>query len=218
MGPFDCTDTFDFNEYVTIDCDVLFKNDEHSSSDESIESPISYTNTFDIPSQNELLLPLFTGSDPIYMTTFESSQSFDHDLLFTKMEYNQSTIDFYQDFKLEPDPLVCPAVDNTPTPTEPEFSFPDQPTIDELSKTMDGDELIKTLWSPEMYGRKYENGRNWYSCHICQKLFTRSVNLKSHVVSDHWKLRPIKCPVASCSARFARKHDCKRHVRLVHQH
>jgi hypothetical protein len=207
---------FDISEYITLDPQLV--QDESSSSDETIFSSSTYIY------HQDPLLSVFSMPYPSVMGCVHSDHYNENhiplDGLFCTTEYpvvDESLFISNHELLEVPttmaSPMTPPASTDSPLTPSP---FPDPDTIEELSKTIDGDELIKRLWSQDMYGRKFENGRNWYCCHICQKLFTRSVNLKSHVVADHWKLRPIKCPVAKCNARFARKHDCKRHIRLVH--
>ena len=50
-----------------------------------------------------------------------------------------------------------------------------------------------------------------FSCDICNKLFTRQYNLKSHK-RTHTNERPFECTV--CGKSFARQHDRKRHEDL----
>ncbi|KAF6793040.1 zinc finger protein [Colletotrichum sojae] len=57
--------------------------------------------------------------------------------------------------------------------------------------------------------RRTETAR--FQCTICQKSFTRNINLKGHERS-HFGERPYAC--STCGKAFARLNDCRRHERI----
>ncbi|KAL0931445.1 zinc finger protein [Colletotrichum truncatum] len=57
--------------------------------------------------------------------------------------------------------------------------------------------------------RRVESAK--FQCNICQKSFTRNINLKGHERS-HFGERPYAC--SHCGKAFARLNDCRRHERI----
>jgi uncharacterized Zn-finger protein len=72
-------------------------------------------------------------------------------------------------------------------------------------------EKMLELASPNMSSKRTQKHPSAYSCHLCEKKFTRPYNLKSHL-RTHTDERPFICNV--CGKAFARQHDRKRHEDL----
>ena len=56
-------------------------------------------------------------------------------------------------------------------------------------------------------------GKKDFQCEVCQKKFSRKVNLKSHMLT-HTKVKPHECDI--CYKKFSRKPDLIRHFRILH--
>ena len=61
----------------------------------------------------------------------------------------------------------------------------------------------------EVLSRRQIPGK--FTCNICNKSFTRNINLKSHERS-HFGDRPFAC--STCGKAFARVNDCRRHEKI----
>ncbi|TLY45434.1 MAG: hypothetical protein E6K54_08790 [Gammaproteobacteria bacterium] len=54
-----------------------------------------------------------------------------------------------------------------------------------------------------------------HQCSECLKLFTRSANLRNHILTVHDKLKPYECDV--CSKKLSSLSSLIRHKRILHQ-
>ncbi|SCV00837.1 LAME_0G12310g1_1 [Lachancea meyersii CBS 8951] len=73
------------------------------------------------------------------------------------------------------------------------------------------DESPSTDSNDTNQGKSAQKNPAIYSCHVCDKKFTRPYNLKSHL-RTHTDERPFVCNI--CGKAFARQHDRKRHEDL----
>lgn len=67
---------------------------------------------------------------------------------------------------------------------------------------------------PSMFdplSRRQATGQARFKCHICDKNFTRKINLSGHERS-HYGDRPYQCSI--CDRGFARMNDCRRHEKI----
>ncbi|AOW03429.1 hypothetical protein B0I72DRAFT_138423 [Yarrowia lipolytica] len=72
-------------------------------------------------------------------------------------------------------------------------------------------DYILELAAPTSNNKRVQKHPSTFACHLCDKRFTRSYNLRSHL-RTHTDERPFVCTV--CGKAFARQHDRKRHEAL----
>lgn len=72
-------------------------------------------------------------------------------------------------------------------------------------------DYILELAAPTTNNKRVQKHPSTFACHLCDKRFTRSYNLRSHL-RTHTDERPFVCTV--CGKAFARQHDRKRHEAL----
>lgn len=156
--------------------------------------------------------------DPIVFT-FTQQQSFNFRpslMLPSVVETRQKALFSNSDY-YEPVSPTATIPDYHPltTPLLGSYHTKNLPVVDKKFE-----ETSKLLYHASYYGRplsslpKKRSATNqqgvMFPCSSCNKLFSRSYNLKSHM-RTHTQEKPYLCPYTPCVWRFARPHDLKRH-------
>ncbi|KAH9855371.1 hypothetical protein C2E23DRAFT_724547 [Lenzites betulinus] len=64
--------------------------------------------------------------------------------------------------------------------------------------------------------RRVQSTEKKLKCPLCDSMWARSHNLRTHIKSVHEQQRSHACPAATCNRAFSRRHDLTRHYQSEH--
>ena len=121
----------------------------------------------------------------------------------------------FKTFHMQEKPYSCQACDkmivhtpeNTETPqTSAEKSVDQKRKVSDMTPNVENETLKKPKWT---------QGEKQYSCQACDKSFTQSHNLNTHILKVHRGQKQYSCQ--ACEKKYKYKKNLKIHILTVHR-
>ena len=121
----------------------------------------------------------------------------------------------FKTFHMQEKPYSCQACDkmivhtpeNTETPqTSAEKSVDQKRKVSDMTPNVENETLKKPKWT---------QGQKQYSCQACDKSFTQSHNLNTHILKVHRGQKQYSCQ--ACEKKYKYKKNLKIHILTVHR-